>query len=188
MVNFENSVKTHSWIINVTGAKKESNSTQESIGMCTRGCSFWVEFAWMHILSMRCTVCKISWVWRSKTCLWGCLLGNELERLSRGLTAEDLVVLRSLALHSMLAEENVAGSMESSCKYIARNLNYETDGRPVPSLCLLEVERWEMFIRAEAISHSNVGYPIKTSFLIYYISKLVRSGMGRDWRPQRLGQ
>lgn len=141
MVNFENSVKTHSWIINVTGAKKESNSTQESIGMCTRGCSFWVEFAWMHILSMRCTVCKISWVWRSKTCLWGCLLGNELERVSRGLTAEDLVVLRSLALHSMLAEENVAGSMESSCKYIARNLNYETDGRPVPSLCLLEVRK-----------------------------------------------
>lgn len=67
---------------------------------------------------------------QSKAYLWR-RLGNELDPFSRGLTAKDLVMLRSLALtltvHSLLAEENMAGRRGSRCEHLAKSLRWERD-------------------------------------------------------------
>lgn len=106
-----------------------------------------------------------------QTCLLGGLLGNELERLSTGLAAKDLVMLRSLALTlqvcPLLAEENMAGPRESSGKHIVRNPSSEIEGdQSLPSVSM-RLERWEISVGAEAFSHGTVGFLLRPVSQLY---------------------
>lgn len=120
------------------GEKQVSNSTQESLEMCTRGYGFEKSLPGrasgyeMHSVQSPVSV-------EEQDLFGGRTAGKELEKLSRSLTAKDAVL--TFQVLSLLPEDSMAGSRESSCKHIARNLNCEIDQRPVPPCVFLRSAR-----------------------------------------------
>lgn len=111
------------------GEKQVSNSTQESLGMCARGCGF------EQSLPKRVSGYDMYGVQspvsvEEQDLSLGRISGKELERLSRIQTAKDVVL--PFQVLSLLPEESTVGPGESSCKHIARSLNCEVDQKPVP--------------------------------------------------------